>query len=225
MAKTFAFTELTVFNTLSILDPNSEMLVYTQLGLNVTARKFNSNGNTTAETADTVQGVVGYNTTTVPPLSLGAVDIDVLAKNGDSSNNSLRATAANDIVYWDYATLYSLSTLSVPIGVAVVSRYNLPSADQNAAIEVFDLDDGDDILNLTHSNQEFLVSGLLTPPQAYAYAATAYGGEGSDIIWSGNQNDALFGDAGDDRMDGGAGHDTLFGGLGWTSWKAAAGMT
>jgi Ca2+-binding RTX toxin-like protein len=223
MAKTFEFTQLTALNTLSILNPNSELLVYTPLGLNVTARKFDSDGNATAEVADTNELLIGYNTTAVPPLSLGIVDIDILVKNGDSTNDSLRATPGNDIVYWDYATLFSLATLSVPVGVAVVSRYNLPSADQNAAIEIFDLGGGNDILNLTSSNQQFLVSGLLTDPMAYAYAATAYGGDGNDIIWSANQNDALFGDAGADRMDGGGGNDTLYGGTGLDSLAGEAG--
>jgi Ca2+-binding RTX toxin-like protein len=218
MAKIFEFTPLTLLTATSILDPGSESLVYTPLGLNVSSRRFDSDGNPTADDADTEELLIGYNTTTVPPLDplnlLGAVNlVDILLKNGNSESDSLRATSGNDIVYWDYATMFSL-VLSVPVGAAVLSRYNLPYVDQNAAIEVFDLGGGDDILNLTHYNGQFLLSGLLVDPMAYGFSATAYGGDGHDVLWSGNQIDLLSGDTGDDTLHGGGGDDTVIGGAG-----------
>ena len=217
MARLLEFTPLTVGNLTPILV--GDALLYTTLGVNIGARKFNADGNPTSETVDAGGLLFGYNTTTVVPTGpvaalLGTITPELLNKSGNSSNDTIRATSSNDIVYWDYATMWDSSLLSVPVGLAVLTRYHLPYADQNAAIEVFDLGDGQDILNLGHSNQSFLVSGLLTDPMEYGFAATAYGGGGGDILWSGNHDDRLYGDGGDDTIDGSGGSDSIVGGAG-----------
>jgi Ca2+-binding RTX toxin-like protein len=141
--------------------------------------------------------------------------------NGDSTNDSIFGSSSADLVVWDFAVL-SLG-VSLP---GLLTRFGLPSADQTTAIEVFDLAGGDDILNLTHLNQPVVIPllGLLgQDPQSYDFAATAFGGDGNDVLWTSTGNDMLHGDAGADGMDGGGGSDSLYGGTGLDSLAGNAG--
>ena len=190
MARTYYFSN-------NLLDLNFQRVTYTPLSLG-TVNRYDSTGETVQAGHST--GLLNYN------VSLTRIG------NGDSTNDSLRGTSGNDLFVWDFAVL-SLG-VSLP---GLLTRFGLPGASQTAAIEVFDLDAGDDILNLTHLDQPVIIPllGLLgQDPQPYVFAATAYGGDGNDILWSSTENDLLYGDANSDSLHGGGGDDTLYGGTG-----------
>ncbi|MGB7440461.1 MAG: peroxidase family protein [Coleofasciculaceae cyanobacterium] len=68
-----------------------------------------------------------------------------------------------------------------------------------AGVEVFQLGDGNDIINLTSEHTNYSIDTILA------------GGNGNDVLWASSGNDELFGGRGDDRLDGGAGNDRLDG--------------
>src|SRR6185369_4722056 len=111
--------------------------------------------------------------------------------SGVGETDTLRGTAGNDLIFWDYQALSLLS-----VSLSLVTRQGLPSLN---AIERFDLGDGNDLINLTYN-----AGGVLLPsPGAYTANATIFGGDGNDVVWSGAGSDKIFGDNGNDTLDGG----------------------
>ena len=125
----------------------------------------------------------------------GSVSIE-----GTSGSDTLIASADNDIIFWDPTTV-----------LQVVSPRDFVSPLRNnpdKSIDVFLMGDGNDILTLAHN--------VANPnnPGLYEQNATAYGGNGNDILWMAAGNDVVYGDAGDDLIHGAGGDDTLYGGAG-----------
>src|SRR5690606_4180758 len=132
---------------------------------------------------------------------------------GDSSSaDLLRGTNGGDLIFWDLATLSGVPASSV-------TRFGLPAGSRTEAIEVFELGDGADVLSLVHSSQAYMD----IDPRAYEFAITAFGGNGSDVIWSGAGSDLLIGDADNDWIAAGDGDDTLYGGTGRDTLDGGAG--
>jgi len=102
---------------------------------------------------------------------------------GGSGEDVLRGTNGDDAL--------SLDDFYSPFPASREPRF--------AGIERIEMDDGNDIVDLTSGN--------------YAYADVAiYGGGGNDVLWASGGADALFGGPGDDDLFGGAGWDYLSGG-------------
>lgn len=118
--------------------------------------------------------------------------------NGDSvDSDELTSGAVDDLIYWDWETIGN-----APGAPPETARYFLPSGSQTLAIDIFRLNDGNDILNLSYNRD---VAGF----QSYDWNATAYGGNGNDLLLSGGGNDRLFGELGDDTVFGGGGDDLI----------------
>ncbi len=194
MAKKYYLTT----NPLDLITDPTKAVLALPLNIGAEAHRFDDNGNVTGDQLD----IDFYNihTVIIPP--------------GNSGNDSLRGTAGNDVIFWDFQ---SLSLISVSL--SLLTRHGLPSAGAANVIERFDLGNGNDIINLTYN------AGGLVPPSPGPYTADAliYGGSGNDVVWSGAGNDVLFGDAGRDWLDGGAGNDTIYGGGGRDSLVGGSG--
>ncbi|HMO87067.1 MAG TPA: calcium-binding protein, partial [Lacipirellulaceae bacterium] len=119
---------------------------------------------------------------------------------GDSLFDELIGSGANDYIFWDWETA-DFGT-NPNFNGAPTARYFPPGGSQIAAIDIFSLGDGDDIISLTYNRH---VPGF----QSYDWAATIYGGNGNDLIMSGNGNDMLFGGNGRDTIYGGGGDDVI----------------
>jgi Ca2+-binding RTX toxin-like protein len=119
---------------------------------------------------------------------------------GDSiDSDELIGTSLDNLIFWDWSTVTSHTTgIEPPLGV----RHFLPATSQVTAIDIFRLNDGNDILNLSYNRD---VAGF----QSYDFNATAYGGDGNDLLISGGGNDQLFGESGLDTVFGGIGNDYI----------------
>jgi len=171
----------------ALTDPDA--VLATPLNLGDEAHRFDDNGQVTADLRDL--NFYNVHTVIIPPGNSGVGETD-----------TLRGTAGNDLIFWDYQALSLLS-----VSLSLVTRQGLPSLN---AIERFDLGDGNDLINLTYN-----AGGVLLPsPGAYTANATIFGGDGNDVVWSGAGSDKIFGDNGNDTLDGGAGNDTIYGGAG-----------
>ncbi|MFZ9485253.1 MAG: calcium-binding protein [Alphaproteobacteria bacterium] len=69
-------------------------------------------------------------------------------------------------------------------------------------VELFEAGSGDDVIDLTSKRA------------AYTTSATMNGGDGNDVLWSGDAADRLDGGEGNDNLWGGGGSDSLLGGAG-----------
>ncbi len=117
---------------------------------------------------------------------------------GDSlTSDELIGTLTNDLIFWDWETVSDNATTAT-----AAQRYFLPAANQIAAIDIFRLGEGNDILNLTYDRS---VAGF----QSYDFHVTAYGGTGNDLLMSGGGNDFLYGEEGADTIFGGGGNDFI----------------
>jgi len=168
------------------------MTIYT-IGGNVTARSLTSPVIELRDEAGTLLstvsrgGLVTWNWTVANPIGVGnSADSDELVSN-----------AADDLFFWDWETIESHSSVGVP-----AARYFLPATGQVEAIDIFRLNGGNDILNLSYNHD---VPGF----QSYDFDVTAYGGDGNDILLSGGGNDQLFGESGLDTVFGGSGNDYI----------------
>ena len=155
--------------------------------------------------------IADINITGMTWLSIPAAELSTL--NGNGASDRLVTGATNDLVIWDTGTLHDL----IFADLSLLGRARLPSATANARIERFDLGNGNDIINLTANPNG---SPVGASPGNYLWAVTVYGGDGNDVIASGEAGDILVGDDNsglpptDVRSDtiwGFGGNDTIFG--------------
>ena len=125
-------------------------------------------------------------------------DADAIGLGTSITSDRLIGTAGADLFFWDWDTVQDTFSPVPPIAAA---RYFLPSANQSQAIDIFELGNGNDIFNLSFDQT--------TGGTAYNLMATAYGGNGNDLLVGGNGSDRLFGDAGADVIYGNAGNDYI----------------
>ncbi|MGE3905953.1 MAG: calcium-binding protein, partial [Reyranellaceae bacterium] len=135
------------------------------------------------------------------------------SSNGTSSD-TLVASDDNDVIFWDLDTTDGMASGSSSQRVNDTDvRQRLPDADasSNRDIEVFDLRNGNDILNLTYDE-----AGS-DDPNGYDGDVTVYGGGGADLIAVSDGADLVYGGTGSDTIYGGGGLDRLFGDNGSTN--------
>lgn len=142
--------------------------------------------------------------------------------NNGSSVDTLIGSSGNDLVFWDSQTTSGLTLTTSTTHERLYDN----TASNNRDFEVFDLRNGNDVLNLTWESTN---SGGRHPTDTstdpYSGAVTAYGGAGNDVIATADSNDSIWGDLqadgtsttpGKDTLFGGAGNDTIFGDNGST---------
>ncbi len=123
---------------------------------------------------------------------------NIAALVGVDGNDVLLGSDAGDLIVWEH----QLTGLGGP-------RHILPSGG-DAAIDVFDMGAGDDVVNLTYIND----GNPSTPDDPYTANAVIDGGTGNDVIFSGAGNDSIFGGGGSSSQEilfGGAGNDVIVG--------------
>ena len=140
-----------------------------------------------------------------------------VSTSGTGDSDRLVATDDNDVIFWDLGTTSGMT--SGPGGSQVSdsgTRARLYNANDSRDFEIFDLRNGDDVLNLTYK------SGSGSPGD-YDGDVTVYGGSGNDILALSDGDDLVFGGADSDTIYGGGGFDRLFGDDGSTDINETSG--